>query len=67
MVNYSPAEYNGKSIPGWAEFLGWLMVVAPIVCIIARALKMLLYKRIPVKILIEINQYNMQVVLLTCA
>ena len=48
MISYSPAEYDGKTIPGWAEFLGWLMVLLPILCVLGRALKILLYKRVPV-------------------
>ena len=48
MISYSPAEYDGKAIPAWAEFLGWLMVLLPILCVLGRALKILLYRKIPV-------------------
>ena len=48
MISYSPAEYDGKAIPAWAEFLGWLMVLLPILCVLGRALKILLYRRVPV-------------------
>ena len=48
MVSYVPAEYEDKVIPAWAEFIGWLMVIAPILCVIGRALKMLIYRKIPV-------------------
>ena len=48
MISYSPAEYDGKTIPAWAEFLGWLMVLLPILCVLGRALKILLYRRVPV-------------------
>ena len=45
MVSYEPAKYENKVIPVWAEFIGWLMVLAPILCVVGRALKMLLYKK----------------------
>lgn len=47
MVSYSPAIYEGKTIPGWAEFIGWMMVLGPIFCVIGRALKVLFYRKIP--------------------
>lgn len=47
LVSYAPAEYDNKIIPAWAEFIGWLMVIAPILCVIGRALKMLLYRKVP--------------------
>ena len=50
MVSYVPAEYEDKVIPAWAEFIGWLMVIAPILCVVGQALKMLLYRKIPVGI-----------------
>ena len=34
-VSYTPAGYNGKDFPGWAEGLGWMMVAVPIVLILA--------------------------------
>lgn len=48
MISYEPATYENKVIPMWAEFIGWLMVLAPILCVIGRALKMLLYRKIGV-------------------
>ena len=50
MVSYVPAEYEDKVIPAWAEFIGWLMVIAPILCVVGQALKMLLHRKIPVGI-----------------
>lgn len=47
MVSYSPAVYEGKTIPGWAEFIGWMMVLGPVFCVIGRAVKVLLYRKIP--------------------
>ena len=37
MYSYTPAKYKGKTIPGWAEFFGWMMVLGPIFCVIGGA------------------------------
>ena len=34
-INYTPAGYGGVEFPPWAEGLGWMMVVLPVVVIIA--------------------------------
>ena len=56
-VSYAPAEYENKIIPAWAEFIGWLMVIAPLLCVIGRALKMLLYRKIPVGIKLKYSAF----------
>ena len=48
MVSYSPAEYEGKMIPGWAQFLGWMMTLGPVFCVIGGVVNILLLKKIPV-------------------
>ena len=55
MVSYSPAVYEGKTIPGWAEFIGWMMVLGPVFCVVGRAAKVLLYRKIPVLWLSNFN------------
>lgn len=37
-VNYTPASYADRVFPSWAEGLGWMMVVIPIVLIIIGAI-----------------------------
>lgn len=32
-INYGPASYNGYTYPGWANGLGWGMVVVALICI----------------------------------
>ena len=34
-----------------SEFIGWLMVINPILCVIGRAIKVLLYKKVPVVVI----------------
>ena len=41
-VNYSPASYAGRVFPPWAEGIGWIMVVIPIVLIIVGAIVQLI-------------------------
>ena len=55
MVSYSPAEYEGKVIPGWAEFLGWMMTLGPVFCVIGGVVNTLIIKKIPVSMVLQIN------------
>lgn len=59
MVSYEPAEYEKKVIPAWAEFIGWLMVLGPLLCVIGRAVKMLFYKKTPVRIVLHFRKTSM--------
>ena len=57
MVSYSPAEYEGKVIPGWAEFLGWMMTLGPVFCVIGGVVNTLIIKKIPVSMVYKVIRH----------